>query len=52
MKSKLGKKSKSRFNRANLKKIPAEARAVVAALRAAGKQAYLVGGGAVIAESC
>jgi tRNA nucleotidyltransferase (CCA-adding enzyme) len=45
MKSKLGKKSKSRFNRANLKKIPAEARAVVAALRAAGKQAYLVGGG-------
>jgi poly(A) polymerase/tRNA nucleotidyltransferase (CCA-adding enzyme) len=45
MKLKLGKKSKSRFDRANLKKIPAEARAVVAALRAAGKQAYLVGGG-------
>lgn len=45
MKSKLGKKSKSRFDRANLKKIPAEARAVVAELRAAGKQAYFVGGG-------
>jgi tRNA nucleotidyltransferase (CCA-adding enzyme) len=45
MKSKLGKKSKRRVNRANLKKIPAEARAVVAALRAAGKRAYLVGGG-------
>ncbi|NIT35405.1 MAG: HD domain-containing protein [candidate division Zixibacteria bacterium] len=45
MKSKLGKKSKCRFDRANLKKIPAEARAVVAALRAAGKKAYFVGGG-------
>ena len=45
MKLKLGKKSKSRLNRANLKKVPAEVREVVATLRAAGKQAYLVGGG-------
>jgi tRNA nucleotidyltransferase (CCA-adding enzyme) len=45
MKLKLRKKSKSRLNRANLKKIPAEVHEVVATLRAAGKQAYLVGGG-------
>lgn len=45
MKLKLGKKSKSRVNRANLKKVPAEVREVVATLRAGGKQAYLVGGG-------
>jgi tRNA nucleotidyltransferase/poly(A) polymerase len=44
MKLKLGKKQKSRLNRANLRKVPAEVREVVAALRGAGKQAYLVGG--------
>ncbi len=44
MKLKLGKKQKSRLNRANLKEVPAEVLEVVAALRGAGKQAYLVGG--------
>ena len=44
MKLKFGKKRKGRLNRANLKKVPAEVREVVAALHAAGKQAYLVGG--------
>ena len=45
MKLKLRKKSRPRMDRANLKKVPAEVREVVATLRAAGKQAYLVGGG-------
>lgn len=44
MKLKLGKKQKNRLNRANLKEVPAEVLEVVAALRGAGKQAYLVGG--------
>jgi tRNA nucleotidyltransferase (CCA-adding enzyme) len=44
MKLKLGKKAKSKLDRANLKKVPAEVKEVVTALRAAGKQAYLVGG--------
>jgi tRNA nucleotidyltransferase (CCA-adding enzyme) len=42
---KLKKKTRRRLNRRNLKKIPPEVREVVAALRAAGKKAYLVGGG-------
>lgn len=41
---KLGKKPRNRLDRRNLKKIPPEVREVVAALRAAGKKAYLVGG--------
>ncbi len=44
MKLKLGKKAKSKLDRANLKKVPAEVKEVVTALRDAGKQAYLVGG--------
>ncbi len=44
MKLKLGKKAKSKLDRANLRKVPAEVKEVVTALRAAGKQAYLVGG--------
>jgi tRNA nucleotidyltransferase (CCA-adding enzyme) len=44
MKLKLGKKAKSKLDRAKLKKVPAEVKEVVTALRDAGKQAYLVGG--------
>jgi tRNA nucleotidyltransferase (CCA-adding enzyme) len=44
MKLKLGKRAKNKMARANLKKVPAEVKEVIAALRAAGKQAYLVGG--------
>jgi len=42
---KLGKKSKTRLDRRNLDQIPPEVREVVETLRAAGKKAYLVGGG-------
>jgi poly(A) polymerase/tRNA nucleotidyltransferase (CCA-adding enzyme) len=38
-------KPKYRLDRANLKGIPVEVRELVAALKAAGKRAYLVGGG-------
>lgn len=41
----LGKKARPRMDPRNLRKIPPEVREVVAALRAAGKKAYLVGGG-------
>ncbi len=46
MKLKLGKrKAKTRLERGNLTRVPREVREIVAALQAAGKQAYLVGGG-------
>jgi poly(A) polymerase/tRNA nucleotidyltransferase (CCA-adding enzyme) len=47
MTAKLKKKAKTKYrlDRANLKGIPAEVRELVATLKAAGKRAYLVGGG-------